>query len=43
MIKYLKIMLALAGLGGMPAIAQAQWTIDECQRLASENYPLLKR
>ena len=26
MIKYLKIMLALAGLGGMPAIAQARLT-----------------
>ena len=43
MIRYLKILLVLANMVWMPIIANAQLTLDDCQRLAAENYPLLKR
>lgn len=43
MMKSLKTFLALIGMLIMPFGANAQLTLDECQRLAQENYPLLKR
>ena len=43
MIKFLRTLFVLAGIGLMPLSVMAQLTLDECQRLAKENYPLLKR
>lgn len=44
MIKYLKTISALIGMIIIvPFSVNAQLTLDECQRLAQENYPLLKK
>ncbi len=41
--KYLKTAFALALVALLPSTASAQLTLDECQRLARENYPAVKR
>lgn len=43
MIKSLKTICALIGMAILPFSASAQLTLDECQRLAWSNYPLLKK
>ncbi len=43
MIGFLRTLCVMAGICVMPLSAMAQLTIDECQRLAFDNYPLLKQ
>lgn len=43
MMKSLKTICTLIGMAIMPFTASAQLTLDECQKLAWTNYPLLKK
>ena len=43
MIKYLKTVCALASILMVPLSVSGQLTLDECQRLAQQNYPLLRK
>lgn len=43
MIRHLRFFLVWVNMVWMPAIALAQLTLDECQQLAAQNYPMLKR
>lgn len=41
--KSIKTICLLMGMASMPVVASAQLTLDECQQLAWDNYPLLKQ
>lgn len=43
MIKYLKTICTIISIVTVPLSASAQLTLDECQKLAQKNYPLLKK
>ena len=43
MIRILRILFVVIGIGASVSSASAQITLDECQQLAWENYPLLRR
>lgn len=43
MTKYLRTICTLISIITIPLSASAQLTLDECQKLAQENYPLLKK
>ncbi len=43
MSKFLQTLCVMVGICIVPSSVMAQLTIDECQRLAFENYPLLKQ
>ncbi len=43
MIGFLRTLFVMAGICIIPQSVMAQLTIDECQRLAFDNYPLLKQ